>query len=413
MSVFPEKEVALVRELAKKYKEIAFSDKQLRANKRFFDSNDLKIVRPPVLIDEIPWYQIDVDGSLTCLCENPHTKSIEFYLRLFIFRNKYLNKVDMLIPPYFPVYLPISSTGMGINFVEKEERLTDNENRIKSHSYEDVMADESVLLQIHDPVLTAHFDAAQANFDICKEILGDTLDVKIIKYSLFGWSPWDRLARLRGIEACMMDMYDRPEYLHRILEKFVSAANAEIDFLEKNDLLEPVLTSLHCTPAYISGLEDHGLKSQWIRAASQSFGIVSPEMFKEFELDYLKPIAERFAYTYYGCCEPLDNKIQHLKSIKNLRKIGVSPWANVEVCAEQIGKDYVCARKPNPANVAIKTEPEHIRKEIEETVKLSFKYGCPLEFVLKDISTVSHRLENLTVWAETVSNVLDEYYDKA
>jgi hypothetical protein len=67
-------------------------------------------------------------------------------------------------------------------------------------------------------------------------------------------------------------------------------------------------------------------------------------------------------------------------------------------------------RKPNPANVAIKTDPDLIRRETEETVKTAIKYGCPAEFVLKDISTVSHRPENLIVWSEAVSDVLDSYY---
>ena len=37
-------------------------------------------------------------------------------------------------------------------------------------------------------------------------------------------------------------------------------------------------------------------------------------------------------------------------------------------------------------------------------------YGCPYDYVLKDISTVSHKPENLIVWAQTVSDVLDKYY---
>ena len=59
------------------------------------------------------------------------------------------------------------------------------------------------------------------------------------------------------------------------------------------------------------------------------------------------------------------------------------------------------------------TNPDVIRKEIEETVKACIKYGCPCEFVLKDISTVSGKPQNLITWAQTVSDVLDEYYDKA
>ena len=84
--------------------------------------------------------------------------------------------------------------------------------------------------------------------------------------------------------------------------------------------------------------------------------------------------------------------------------------ANEDVCGEQIGGQYVYARKPNPAYVAIETDPEVIRKETEKTVQVCQKYGCPCEFVLKDISTVSHRPENLIVWAKTVSEVLDRYY---
>ena len=51
-------------------------------------------------------------------------------------------------------------------------------------------------------------------------------------------------------------------------------------------------------------------------------------------------------------------------------------------------------------------------KELENTVKLCIKYGCPCEFVLKDISTVSKKPENLIVWSRVVSEVLDEYYGR-
>ncbi|NLB36430.1 MAG: hypothetical protein GX824_03900, partial [Clostridiales bacterium] len=43
-------------------------------------------------------------------------------------------------------------------------------------------------------------------------------------------------------------------------------------------------------------------------------------------------------------------------------------------------------------------------------VQACIKYGCPCEFVLKDISTVNYNPENLIVWAKTVSQTLDEYY---
>ena len=93
--------------------------------------------------------------------------------------------------------------------------------------------------------------------------------------------------------------------------------------------------------------------------------------------------------------------------------MGVSPWADIEKSAEVIGGDYVYSRKPNPAFVAHNTDPEQIRKEITDTVKACQKYGCPVDFTLKDISTVGYKPQNLMIWAQTVSDVLDEYYGEA
>ena len=91
-------------------------------------------------------------------------------------------------------------------------------------------------------------------------------------------------------------------------------------------------------------------------------------------------------------------------------KFDGSPWANPERCAAMIRGDYVAARKPNPSHVAHDTDPALIRREAEETVKAMQKYGCPMDYVLKDITTVSCKPRNLIVWAETVSDVMDVYY---
>ena len=147
---------------------------------------------------------------------------------------------------------------------------------------------------------------------------------------------------------------------------------------------------------------------------AQTFSSISPEMHYEFDMQYSAPLAARCAYTYYGCCEPLHDRIDWLKkAYPNLRKVGVSPWADVEASAEALGGKFVLSRKPNPAHVARITDPDQIRAEITETVKACKKYGCPMDITLKDISTVNYRPENLMVWAETVSDVLDEYYEEA
>ena len=394
----------IVQELAKRYMEFAHSEEQERSNQRMKDSNDLKIVRPPVLIDEIPWHELTSDKELICLCENPTARKTEWFFRRALFQKKHF-KTDILLPTYWKVRMSYDITPLGIEPRETKKGC--------SRKFEDVLGNESSLSEIKDPIFTPRPDRDEKNMEYFSDLLGDAMPVKLVGANCLYSQFWDDISELRGVEAIYEDLYERPDYLHRIMQKFIARANAKMDFLEKHFHVDNDPHSLHCTPGMISGLAEDGLKATWYRGMAQPFSCVSPAMFKEFELDYIKPLAERCAYTYYGCCEPLDDRIELLKTIRNLRKVGVSPWSDVEKCAEQLGPNFIFARKPNPANVAVQTSPEQIRKETETAVKACLKYGCPAEFVLKDITTVSRKLENLTLWANTVSAVLDEYYEKA
>ena len=95
MSYYSAKDLSIVRDLSKRYMEIACSDKHIRMRRRFRDTNDLKIVRPPVLIDEIPWHEMNYEGALDCVCENDELRGYEYGLRIALYREKYF-KCDNL-----------------------------------------------------------------------------------------------------------------------------------------------------------------------------------------------------------------------------------------------------------------------------------------------------------------------------
>ena len=85
---------------------------------------------------------------------------------------------------------------------------------------------------------------------------------------------------------------------------------------------------------------------------------------------------------YYGCCEPLDRKIDIVRKLPNLRKISITPWADVKRAAEQMGPDFVMARKPNPAMVAVpELDEDALRADIAETLDVCRANGvrpaCP------------------------------------
>lgn len=393
----------ILRDLSKRFMEIATSDEQKKANQRMKDSNDLKMVRPPVLLDEIPWHEFQGEADLQLICEDGFARGIENCFRQALYYKKYF-KADFIMLPEWRVHMAYQEAPLGI---DRKMHYSSG----GSGSMEDVLEDERVLEQVCEPHLIALPERDEATVNALMDALGDTMPVRLVGVDVQAFAFWDDISFLRGVEPIYEDMYDRPEYLHRIMEVFVRRAKARIDFIEEHMHVNPDPRWVHCTPGAVSGLAEDGLKATWYRGMAQPFSCVSPAMFKEFELDYIKLLAERFGYTYYGCCEPLDTRIEMLKTIKNLRKLGVSPWADEEKCAEQIRGDYVYARKPNPAHVATRTDPAVIRAETEKTVKLCMKYGCQAEFVLKDITTVSHNPGNLMVWADTVKTVLDEYYD--
>ena len=71
----------------------------------------------------------------------------------------------------------------------------------------------------------------------------------------------------------------------------------------------------------------------------------------------------------------------------------------------------VMAAKPNPAFVASpRFDPALVEAEIARYCKACREHGTTLEFVLKDISTIANKPENLTQWAATVSATIDRYY---
>jgi len=407
---FTQKDKTIVRELAKRYMELATDENQRKMNARMRDTNDLKLVRPPVLIDEIPWQQMNIDDELTCLCEDEQAKAVELFLRKGIYQRKHFC-ADTLLEPFFRITQAFDSTGIGLSKTTDSKIMQENSDIVSNH-YKDLLEDEENLELLKIPTFTARPDKDERAMELYTELLGTAMPVKLCGHGYFYDASWDSITDLRGLEPILYDLYDRPEYLHAIRQRFLDIRMATIDFIEQNLQID-LAPSLHCTPAYVSGLEQqNGWKGNWYRSMAQGFSDISPEFLDEFDIQYSIKIASRFAYTYYGCCEPLHNKLQVISKLPNLRKIGVSPWAKEEIMAEWMGGKYVYSRKPNPANVAVVTDPEVVRKETETTVKLCLKYGCPVDFTLKDISTVGNKPQNLIVWSKVVSDVLDEYYGK-
>ena len=136
---------------------------------------------------------------------------------------------------------------------------------------------------------------------------------------------------------------------------------------------------------------------------------VSDAAFDEFVPPYYARWYARFGLGYFGCCDPLHNRIDSVRKIPNVRKISMSPWAKLEKGAEAIGPDFVFSRKPNPAMVAMDTwAPEIAEKDFADVLEATRANGCPVEFTLKDISTCRNDPVRLWEWCSIAERMTRE-----
>ena len=405
------KEKEVLRNLAGKYAELAALPVQKERYERGRDINDLKPRRPMVWLDEIPWHEMDICGNLALVCEDEFARQMEQHFRRTLYRWEHIQG-DMVVENVYNIPKHFTSTGIGIE-AKEDLLITDDRNYIMSHAYHDQIDTWEKAGAITDPVLTAHPEVDNQRAEWANDILDGILPVRLQGHYIYH-APWDNIPRYRGVTNVLADLAFEPEFTHAIIKKFTDGAFSSMKQMEKLGLLDSEISNLHCTPPYVTDFEQSAnpatMKTSWFRGMAQLFTEVSPQMFKEFELDYVKPIMAEFGLVYYGCCEALDDKIQLLKSIPNLRKIGISPWANPEKCAEQIGGDYVYAHKPNPAYVSGTFDADVVRQEIKRVIDTCHKHNCPYEFVIKDISTVGNKPQNLIDWTKTVKEVIDSYY---
>lgn len=401
----------ILRSLAVQAAEIAALPVQQETISLWKKLNGLKPVRPMVMIDQIPWHEMDVDGELTLQTEDDFCRRFETYFRRTLYSWKHM-RVDMVVEPVLTVPKVIRDTGFGIKTVE-EKAVSDPKNDVVGHFYIDQLKTEEDIQKIRNPEITFDQEATAQTQERAQEIFDGIMSVRM-QGAAPAFTLWDTLVTWRGAENVLFDLADRPEFTHKIISRLTDAYLSKLDQLEQKGLLGHSQATIHCTGTYTDELPASGFdpghpraKDLWTYGMAQIFSTVSPAMHQEFELDYAVKWYSRFGLVYYGCCEPLHDKIGIIRKIPHVRKISMSPWVDLEKGAERIGRDFVFSRKPNPAFLAGDTwEPDIVRKDIQDTLTQCARHGCPVEFILKDISTVRYQPQKLWEWADIAMKVV-------
>jgi len=374
--------------------------------------NSLNPSRPMVMIDQLPWHEMNIDSELDLLCEDEFLRSIECNYRRELYRWRHLD-TDQTLSDYIEFNKVVNNTGFGI---EVKENITfiDKKNDVHSHEYLDQLDSEEQLKRIKMPHLSYDNDETIRLQSLLDKLVGDIMPVRAI-----GFQPvfrvWDIIATLRSVTAIYIDLIERPDFIHAIMDRFLKIELSVLQQMENQNLLNPHSHLIHCSGTHTNELPADGFDIKSVRAndcwgcgMAQLFSSCSTEMHDEFEIYYASKYYNHVGLVYYGCCEPLHDKIHIIRKIPNVRKISISPWADINKAADKIGKDFVISKKNNPAFLVTDTLDETlIRNEIRDTLKACEKSGSPCEFILKDISTLKYRPQNLFRWSKIMKEELE------
>jgi len=410
-------DIKILRELGKQKMEIAQGLIQQENITLWTGTNDLKMTKPPVFINEVPWHEMNVEDELTLRAQNPFCKQLELELRKELYTWKHMPG-SMVINPYIECPLVVHDSDIGME--ENVDTVkTDATSDVVSRHFNIQIQEEEDIEKIKDPIITLDQVQTNENFKLMKEIFGESIEIKLVGTKGLWFTPWDNLIRLTGITEAMMDLILRPEYVDKLVARYVDTSIVRLEKYKELGIwasnnnntrvgsggygycteLEP--TEKHSTHAPTSEL--------WGCGNAQIFSEVSPTMHWEFSLKHELRWMKHFGLTYYGCCEPLHNKLDILERIPNLRKISMSPWAKLEQVQEFAKDRYVLSCKPSPAIFAEERwRPEQAKKDIMQILEKT--KGCSIELIMKDVSTVKYKPERLWEWNKIAQETIDDFY---
>lgn len=394
----------ILRDLARQIADLAHLPIQDHRRKLWIAHNGLKPVRPMVVIDQIPWSEMDVDGSLRTRVTHGFWEYIEAVMRMTIYQFKYMPG-DMVIENRICIPKAIRNTGIGMR-AKEDIAVTDPNCGVVGHAYHRQIDTFEDIEKLQMPVVSLDVEETRRREEQAHELFDGILPVWMSGQQLM-FAMWDRLIELMGVEQTMVDLYDRPDFIHAVCERYTQTMLCMLDQYEQQGLLDNTINTCHCSYTYNDILPTPGQSASpvkadecWSCGMAQIFVNVGPAMHDEFHLQYAKRFFSRFGFLNYGCCEPLDRKIELIRRVlPNVRKISTSPWADPMRTAEKLGSEVIMARKPNPSFVSGPSfDWDGAKAEIQRTLDACRTHQTPVEFILKDISTLHYRPQRLWDW---------------
>ena len=414
-----------IREWAKRWRDLAALPIMADRKRQWAAVHDLRMERPMILM-ETSSIQGFVEAS-ELQCENPLLRAVERNMRDMVRHAEEVGD-DLVVEPYYRIGWQMDLPGFGVP-VEMKPATTQTGETSLGYTFNFPIATPEDIGKLQCRSFGVHRERTLRMKAVLEDLMGDLLPVRVGNYDPFlvepgdeGWTgmfffglTW-QVYRFIGNDGLLYWLYDDPEAIHKLMQYMLDDRLRLFDFMERENLLVPNTDNQMAGPrgyGYVSELPGPdvagpaALKQMWGWAESQETTMVSPAMFKEFFLPYLAKLSERFGLIYYGCCEPVHDRLDLImEAIPNLRSVSVSGWADFQKIGDMLGDKYVYSRKPTPVFLSgPNPQWESVESDMKKT-RAATK-NCNVEILFRDLYTIDGDRRRLKKWVEMTRSIFN------
>jgi hypothetical protein len=226
----PKGDIAVLRELASRYAEIAALPEQAERVARWREVNDLRGGRPLIWVNEVCWHEMNVEDELTPRCESAVGFRLETVLRRQLYQWRHM-RGDMVLENAIDAPFILTNSGFGLS-VSADVAETSSESTIASRHFHNQIKTLEDVEKIQTPVIRVDERRTQAFYECYRDIFSGILPVRRRGCTGFWFAPWDDIVLYMGADSVLMNLMDDEDLMIALIDRLTDAYLGALDQYE-------------------------------------------------------------------------------------------------------------------------------------------------------------------------------------